>query len=354
MAAALAALMCLRGPAAAEGRAGVSTDDAWGDRLFDYGENSGALSTRTEGAESFDSGSGWACSMSADEGIASLRYFDNAGGRALGLKVEFFRRSPSCVILSPPRPIFVDANCVMLSLRAFGSAYRHALSIIVLDYFGRSLSLPLGRLDFEGWKKMSVDVPSYDPARRSGIVQDDRHYSRPAGLRIAGLKIDFDPEEARGPFFAYFDDIEATIEGYGAVPERERPSVESPPEAGNAAEEGGGATALPAQTPAAIAKEADPAEESSRILSELSARIRDGLAYPAAARRRGLEGSVGIAFSVDARGALVGARVAESSGSDILDEAGIALLRSVFPIENDSGKELELGIAINYRLSEQR
>jgi protein TonB len=125
-----------------------------------------------------------------------------------------------------------------------------------------------------------------------------------------------------------------------AKPEPEPAAVRAPVEA----------APRPAAAPPAAAPP-DPVKASARILSELSRRIGDRLSYPVAARRRGLEGTLVAEFSVDARGGLVSARVAVSSGSDILDAAGLELLRGVFPVENDSGKRLDLRIAIGYKLS---
>jgi hypothetical protein len=156
-------------------------------------------------------------------------------------------------------------------------------------------------------------VPRPDPSGRGGIVQDDRHYSRAPGIRIAGLKIDFDPEEAYGSFYAYFDDIEATIEAL-AAPVGTAPTPLSAPPASS--------SAVPSTAPGPE-PDADPAKASARILSTLSQRIGAALVYPDAARRRGLEGTLVAAFTVDEGGKLVAARIEKSSGSDILDAAGI-------------------------------
>ncbi len=306
---------------------------------------------RTEVEESFDAETGWFCSIGQDEGFGTVRRLASGEGHALGLKVEFLKRSPSSLLLSPAKPILVDSRCAMLSVRALGRNFRHRLSFVVLDYYGRAYDLPLGRLNFSGWKKLQAYVPRHDPATGTGIVQNDGHFSRPAGLRIAGLKIEFDPEEALGSFYAYFDDIEATIEGYGpvvaaAVPPVTQPAPSPPVEAAPAPKPEAPAVVAPTAAPTA-----DPVKEGARILSELSASIGKALFYPAAARRRGLEGALVAAFTVDSRGNLVGARVATSSGSDILDSAGLDLLKTVFPVVNDSGKQLELRIAIGYRLS---
>jgi TonB family protein len=317
---------------------------AWGDRLYAYGESESLPAIRTEVEESFDTESGWSCSMSADEGHGTLRSFASAGGRALGLKVEFLRRSPSFVLLSPATPIFVDARCVMLSVRALGRNFHHALSIVVLDYYGRAFELPLGRLDFTGWKSLKAHVPPFDPATGAGIVQDDTHYSRPAGLRIAGLKVDFDPEEAYGSFFAYFADIEATIEGVGpasspvALP-KASPSVTPPSESA-------------AAVPAAPAKEGAGRDLSAELAANISAAIEARKTYPEAARRRGAEGIVRLRLRLSGDGRLLAASLAASSGSALLDRAALDLASSVFPLDNIVRRELELVLAVNYSLKE--
>lgn len=278
--------------------------------------------------------------MSSDDGIATVRSFPFAQGRALGLKVEFLRRSESSVLLSPPRPILVEPRCALISLRVFARNVPHRLSIIVVDYYGQAYELPLGRLDYTGWKRLQAYVPL-------GVKQDDRHFAQAPGLRIAGLKIDFDPEEAYGSFYAYFDDIEATIDGLGQGEAVEAAgTADAAPTA--AARPAAAPSAAPAPQGAAAAQ--DTAAAGTRILAELSRRIEAGLVYPAAARRRGLEGTLVAVFSVDAGGALEWARAERSSGSDILDAAGLDLLKGVFPVENDSGRRLELKIAIGYRL----
>jgi protein TonB len=54
--------------------------------------------------------------------------------------------------------------------------------------------------------------------------------------------------------------------------------------------------------------------------------------YPEEARRRGEEGRVAVRFTVDRTGRVVEAAIVSPSGSALLDEAAIGLLRqAVFP-----------------------
>ena len=89
-----------------------------------------------------------------------------------------------------------------LSLWVVGRNTNHQLSIVLEDYFGNVNVLPLGRLNFSGWKQMTVAVP---PSLR----QRDSHYTVETGIRVLGLVIDTDINEAYGTFYVYFDDLRA-------------------------------------------------------------------------------------------------------------------------------------------------
>jgi TonB family protein len=349
VAAALAFALCsgAAGLLSAEGPEG----GAWDDRLY-RGADADPPSISSSIVEGFDSEGFWTCELGSDLALATVRSLpsperlagEGGNDRVLGLKIEFLNRSAFSAMLVPRRPIQVDARCAMISLRVLGRNYGHELSVVVLDYYGKAYDLPLGRLDFSGWKTLHAYVPRFDPATQGGIVQDDRHYARPAGIRVAGIRLRFDPDDAYGSFYAYFDALGATVESSapaakpddglepGAVPS---PAGERPAE--------------PPRVEAADA-EARQAAASARILSSLKARIGSALVYPDAARRRGVEGVLSVAFAVDAGGALESARVERSSGSDILDRAGLDLLKSLFPVDNDSGRRLELRISIGYSL----
>src|SRR6185437_5542383 len=84
----------------------------------------------------------------------------------------------------------------------------------------------------------------------------------------------------------------------------------------------------PAQAPPAASAPA-PVAAPSPPLAELTVAWRRALAawllehktYPEAARRRGVEGTVAIRFSVDRSGHVTGVAVLRGSGSPILDPA---------------------------------
>ncbi len=88
----------------------------------------------------------------------------------------------------------------------------------------------------------------------------------------------------------------------------------------------------------------------ARLLDGVRARLEAGKSYPEAARRRGAEGTVRLSLRVGARGELLEARVAVTSGSALLDRAALELARASFPLDNPARREATLEIALRYTL----
>lgn len=79
--------------------------------------------------------------------------------------------------------------------------------------------------------------------------------------------------------------------------------------------------------------------------------------YPRAARRHRIEGTVTLAFALDARGHVVRAEVDGTSGSRVLDRAALDLLGRAepFPVAaTDASTELPFEIEVEYRLASTR
>ena len=62
--------------------------------------------------------------------------------------------------------------------------------------------LPMGTLNFSGWKQLTVAVPP-------SIVQQDYHYTDRMGLQIIGFLVEPDMMEAYGTYYIYLDDLRA-------------------------------------------------------------------------------------------------------------------------------------------------
>lgn len=86
------------------------------------------------------------------------------------------------------------------------------------------------------------------------------------------------------------------------------------------------------------------------LLEGVQAKMAAGLAYPEAARIKGISGTAVLSLSVAADGRLLDIRLAASSGSSILDHAALDLAIVSFPVENPAAEAVKLEIAIEYRL----
>jgi len=162
----------------------------------------------------------WTSFMMIDQGVVTLRRFP--GGPAdkkpisgesasdvmeqdryvLGAKVSFYRRGVNSFAVMPVRPLPIEGITKTISLWVVGRNYNHVLKIILSDYFGNRAEVVVGKLNFSGWKKMTVAIPS-------SIVQRDYHYTNLNGIKVVGFVVDCDPAETYGTYYIYFDDLRA-------------------------------------------------------------------------------------------------------------------------------------------------
>ena len=175
--------------------------------------------------DKFEKDGYWVSRMSPDDGFTSSRLFygSPAGKEAipdeegrgisdkyvLGTRVDFIHRGHSHFLVSPIRPIPIEGITKLVSVWVAGRNFNHELKLIVEDFFGREFELYVGKLNFQGWKKMTVPIPPQAEDGRNGIVQRNYHYNNNLGLKIRGFRIDVDPMQAYGSYYIYFDDLRA-------------------------------------------------------------------------------------------------------------------------------------------------
>ncbi len=175
--------------------------------------------------DKFEQDGFWRVSMSSDDGFATARLFE--GGPAgkvpieeeknlnipdkyvLGIRVDFIKRGINTFTIIPLRPIPVEGIAKTISVWVAGRNYNHVLKVMIKDAFGRDYELYMGKLNFQGWKKLTVAIPPQAPDGKSGIVQHDYHYGHTTGIKITGFKVECDPMEAYGSYYIYLDDLRA-------------------------------------------------------------------------------------------------------------------------------------------------
>ena len=181
------------------------------------------MSLREISVDKFEHEGFWRVHKSSDEGIATARLFE--GGPAakvpiaeeeglgiqddyvLGVKIEFYRRGINSFVVYPQRPLPVEGISKTVSVWVVGRNFNHNLFLLLEDAFGRQFELYMGRLNFQGWRRLTVAIPPQAPDGLRGIVQRNYHHPHMMGIRITGFRVVCDLMQAYGTYYIYFDDL---------------------------------------------------------------------------------------------------------------------------------------------------
>jgi len=171
----------------------------------------------------FEDAGFWYGMMPADEGIITVRRFegspldkepiedeetfgiDESDDYVLGTKISFYRRGVASFGIRPVRPVPIEGITKTVSVWIAGRNTNHVLSLLVEDHFGNNAVINMGKLNFSGWKKVTVSIPP-------NIKQRDYHYNNKMGILITGFDIQCDIDETYGNYYIYFDDLRAVTD----------------------------------------------------------------------------------------------------------------------------------------------
>ncbi|NCN05454.1 MAG: flagellar filament protein FlaA [Spirochaetales bacterium] len=160
----------------------------------------------------------WTVRMPLDHGVLSHRRFEGSplGKRplegaaeagveepdlyVLGVRVDYFRRGWTEISVEPVRPLAVPGIAKTISVWVVGRNFNHLLKVVIEDDFGTRVALPMGRMNFSGWKELTVAIPPT-------IQQRNANYSDRGGIRILGFIIEPSMTETYGTYYVYFDDL---------------------------------------------------------------------------------------------------------------------------------------------------
>jgi hypothetical protein len=172
----------------------------------------------------FEDASFWTAFMPSDQGRIEIRRLNGVpgekkqldadrlkqdqavgipdGGSVLGVKVDFIKRGKDWFTVTPSRPLAIEGISKTLSVWVVGRNFNHTLKILLGDYFGNKREITVGKLNFLGWKRLTVAIPP-------SITQADYHYVAKNGIQFMGFRIDCDMDESFGRYYMYFDDLSA-------------------------------------------------------------------------------------------------------------------------------------------------
>ena len=204
-------------------QAGIGETDA---SLLDGGAPQQSL--KEVSVERFETEGFWNSNVSSDFGYTSSRLF--AGGPSdkitlpddaeapdsmvLGTRVDFLRRGYTSIFIMASRPIPIEGITKTISVWVAGRNFEHTMYLIIQDFYGRNFELYLGKLNFQGWKKLTATVPPQPFDAKNGIVQQNYHYATMGGIRVLGFRIATDAMDSYGSYYVYLDDLRAVTDLY--------------------------------------------------------------------------------------------------------------------------------------------
>jgi protein TonB len=124
-------------------------------------------------------------------------------------------------------------------------------------------------------------------------------------------------------------------------PPKPQPKVEPPKDVQPVEEPAPARPVAPVKAP--VAPPAPAASNTPSWEGEVLGRLARFKKYPPAARSRGTQGQVVIAFTLDGQGRVLDANVDKSSGSSLLDRAALAAVREAQPLPAPPADKLRNG-----------
>ncbi|HPI15143.1 MAG TPA: flagellar filament outer layer protein FlaA, partial [Spirochaetota bacterium] len=129
-----------------------------------------------------------------DNGVSHKHEF------VLGVKTYFMDRGFDRVEVLPPNEYIIRGKAKEIKVWVLGRKFRHTLYVKLRDFRGRLYKIKIGRLDFWGWKELSVVVPGWLPQSASYAMLDKN-------LHFVSFFVESDTFEVPGTFYFYLDNF---------------------------------------------------------------------------------------------------------------------------------------------------
>lgn len=131
--------------------------------------------------------------------------FKDGTNNILGVKTFFKDRGFDRVEVRPPHEFKIKGVARQISMWVLGRKYRHTLYVKIRDFTGKLHKLRVGRLDFLGWRKMTVTIPGWVP-------QSPRYSLLDKNLQFVSLYVQSDVHEVGGEFYFYVDNLSLKVD----------------------------------------------------------------------------------------------------------------------------------------------
>lgn len=137
--------------------------------------------------------------------------------KSLGIRFEFTRKEYNWVDIVPlvkagdkadvPAEVPLPGRVKSLDMWVWGANFDYYLEAFIRDYTGVVHILPMGDLNFEGWKNLRVSIPD-------SIPQSKRYLPKKEGLALVKFRIWTRPTEKVTGFTTFFDQIKVLTDTF--------------------------------------------------------------------------------------------------------------------------------------------
>jgi hypothetical protein len=118
----------------------------------------------------------------------------------MGIKTYVVERGFDRVEALPPNELIIRGKAKELKVWVLGRKMRHTLYVKLRDYKGRAHKIKVGRLDFWGWKELTVNIPGWIPQSPTFAMLDKN-------LHFASFFVESDRYEGGGTYYLYLDNF---------------------------------------------------------------------------------------------------------------------------------------------------
>ena len=166
------------------------------------------------------------------DGYPLIKYFDGMPSamrltqtdpdgehKVLGVQFKFNRQGDNWVDIFPmmagedgedaPYEIPFRGIVSRIDMWVWGSNYMYQLEILLRDYHGRVHTLPMGWLNYEGWRNLAVNVPT-------SVPQVSRYLGEETSLKFVGFRIRTSPRERVDNYEVFIDQFRVLTDTYKA------------------------------------------------------------------------------------------------------------------------------------------
>ncbi len=166
----------------------------------------------------------------ATKGYPVLKYFDgmpnairvmqqkeDGAYKFMGLEAKFDRKGDNWVDIVPMKPGSQDpkdrfeipfkGRIARLDMWVWGANYAYDLEILVRDSTGRVHTIPVGLVNHEGWKNLSVNIPG-------NIQQASLYLNGVQQMSFVAFRVRSRPTERVDSFYIFFDQFKALTDTF--------------------------------------------------------------------------------------------------------------------------------------------